>query len=118
MRVEPDLATVRTMQQEKRDYTDNLVFDAFNAGVNDYLSKTLDLQELSGRVDAAWRIVQLEQTLRASSIELRFAELKDPVKDKLKRFELFDRFGAGAFYPTIGAAVDAYLAEHAVDWRP
>jgi hypothetical protein len=27
--------------------------------------------------------------------------MKDPVKDKLKRFELFERFGI--FYPTIGA---------------
>jgi len=32
--------------------------------------------------------------------------MKDPVKDKLKRFELFDRFGAADFYPTIGSAVD------------
>ena len=44
--------------------------------------------------------------------------MKDPVKDKLKRFELFKRFGAADFYPTIGAAVDAYLLEHAVDWKP
>jgi hypothetical protein len=44
--------------------------------------------------------------------------MKDPVKDKLKRFELFDRFGAADFYPTIGSAVDAYLQEHAVDWKP
>jgi high affinity sulfate transporter 1 len=69
-------------------------------------------------VTSADMLAELEQTLRASGIELRFAEVKDPVKDKLKRFELLDRFGAGAFYPTIGAAVDAYLAEHAVDWQP
>ena len=43
--------------------------------------------------------------------------MKDPVKDKLKRFELFDHFGAGSFYPTLGA-VDAYLEEHSVDWKP
>ena len=41
-----------------------------------------------------------------------------PVKDKLKRFELFNQFGADNFYPTLGAAVDAYLAEGAVDWKP
>jgi hypothetical protein len=29
----------------------------------------------------------------------------------------FDRFGAADFYPTIGSAVDAYLEEHAVDWK-
>ncbi|HET7809532.1 MAG TPA: sulfate permease [Steroidobacteraceae bacterium] len=60
----------------------------------------------------------LERELRQSGIELRFAEMKDPVKDKLKRFELFERFGEGSFYPTIGAAVDAYLEDHGVEWAP
>jgi high affinity sulfate transporter 1 len=69
-------------------------------------------------VTSADTLAELEQTLRASSIELHFAEMKDPVKDKLKRFELLARFGSGNFHPTIGAAVDAYLEEHAVDWRP
>nr|WP_202816363.1 SulP family inorganic anion transporter [Immundisolibacter cernigliae] len=69
-------------------------------------------------VTAADMLAELEQALRESGIELRFAEMKDPVKDKLKRFELFERFGAENFYPTLGAAVDAYLHEHAVDWRP
>ena len=69
-------------------------------------------------VTSADTLAELEQTLRASSIELHFAEMKDPVKDKLKRFELLARFGSRNFHPTIGAAVDAYLEEHAVDWRP
>ena len=38
-------------------------------------------------VTSADVLAELEQTLRASGIELRFAEMKDPVKDKLKRFE-------------------------------
>jgi hypothetical protein len=29
-----------------------------------------------------------------------------------------ERFGTESFYPTIGAAVDAYLEEHSVDWKP
>jgi MFS superfamily sulfate permease-like transporter len=69
-------------------------------------------------VTSADMLAELEHTLTESGIELRFAEMKDPVKDKLKRFELFDRFGAADFYPTIGSAVDAYLEEHAVDWKP
>jgi high affinity sulfate transporter 1 len=69
-------------------------------------------------VTSADMLAELEHTLTESSIELRFAEMKDPVKDKLKRFELFERFGAANFYPTIGSAVDAYLKEHAVDWKP
>ena len=42
--------------------------------------------------------------------------MKDPVKDKLKRFGLFARFGEGSFFPTTGAAVSAYLAQHTVEW--
>ena len=69
-------------------------------------------------VTSADMLAELEHSLTESGIELRFAEMKDPVTDKLKRFELFDRFGAADFYPTIGSAVDAYLEEHAVDWKP
>jgi high affinity sulfate transporter 1 len=69
-------------------------------------------------VTSADMLAELEQSLRASGIELRFAEMKDPVKDKLRRFELFERFGESRFHPTIGAAVDAYIEEHVVDWQP
>ena len=70
-------------------------------------------------VTSADMLAELEQSLRASGIELRFAEMKDPVKDKLERFEMLERFGGSAsFYPTIGAAVDAYLEEYVVDWKP
>jgi high affinity sulfate transporter 1 len=69
-------------------------------------------------VTSADMLAELEHALRESGIEMRFAEMKDPVKDKLKRFELLDCFGAASFHPTVGAAVDAYLEEHAVDWKP
>ncbi len=69
-------------------------------------------------VTSADMLAELEQTLRASRIELQFAEVKDPVKDKLKRFGLLDQIGTDTFHPTIGAAVDAYLVEDAVDWKP
>jgi len=69
-------------------------------------------------VTSADMLAELEQTLRESGVEMRFAEMKDPVKDKLKRFELIERFGAASFHPTVGAAVDAYLEEHSVDWKP
>lgn len=68
-------------------------------------------------VTSADMLAELQHALTESGIELRFAEMKDPVKDKLKRFELLERFGAANFYPTIGSAVDAYLQEHAVDWK-
>jgi high affinity sulfate transporter 1 len=69
-------------------------------------------------VTSADMLAELAKTLRESGIELHFAEMKDPVKDKLKRFELFGRLGAANFHPTLGAAVDAYLCEHSVDWKP
>jgi MFS superfamily sulfate permease-like transporter len=67
-------------------------------------------------VTSADMLGELERELRTAGTELRFAEMKDPVKDKLKRFELFTRFGT--FYPTVGAAVDAYLEDFKVDWKP
>lgn len=60
-------------------------------------------------VTAADIVAELDDTLHAQGIELCFAEMKDPVKDKLKRFGLFARFGAETFYATLGEAVDAYL---------
>ena len=69
-------------------------------------------------VTSADMFAELEQTLRTAGIELHFAEMKDPVKDKLKRFELLEHFGPEVFHPTVGAAVDDYLEDHAVDWEP
>jgi high affinity sulfate transporter 1 len=69
-------------------------------------------------VTSADMLAELLHALNDSAVELRFAEMKDPVKDKLKRFELLDQFGEMNFHPTLGAAVDAYLAEHSVDWKP
>ena len=60
-------------------------------------------------------LAELDETLHAAGIELCFAEMKDPVKDKLKRFGLFARFGEEAFFPTLGAAVSSYLKTHRVD---
>jgi high affinity sulfate transporter 1 len=71
-------------------------------------------------VTSADMLVELEQSLRNSGVELRFAEMKDPVKDKLRYLEVLARIGAddSIFQPTVGAAVDAYLEEHGVDWTP
>jgi MFS superfamily sulfate permease-like transporter len=67
-------------------------------------------------VTAADAVSELDETLHAASIELCFAEMKDPVKDKLRRFGLFARFGEQTFFATLGEAVNAYLATHPVDW--
>jgi MFS superfamily sulfate permease-like transporter len=66
-------------------------------------------------VTAADALSELEGALRAAGTELRFAELKDPVKDKLRRFGLLESLGGEAvFFPTIGSAVDEYLNTHAM----
>ena len=67
-------------------------------------------------ITAADILAELDEALRESGIELCFAELKDPVKDKLKRFGLFTQLGERVFFPTLGAAVSAYLEVHPVDW--
>jgi high affinity sulfate transporter 1 len=68
-------------------------------------------------VTSADMLAELEQTLRAANVELHFAEVKHPVQDKLKRFGLLDRIGIDNFHPTIGAAVDRYLADHVVNFK-
>jgi MFS superfamily sulfate permease-like transporter len=67
-------------------------------------------------VTAADSLEELDMALREAGIELCFAELKDPVKDKLKRFGLFAQIGERSFFPTVGAAVGSYLEGHEVDW--
>ena len=69
-------------------------------------------------VTSADMLAELDQALIESGVDLGFAEMKDPVKDKLKRFELLEHLGSASFYPTVSAAVDAYLEDHAVDWKP
>jgi high affinity sulfate transporter 1 len=60
-------------------------------------------------VTSADMLAELDETLHAAGIKLCVAGMKDPVKDKLKRFGLFTRFGESAFFATIGAAVSSYL---------
>jgi high affinity sulfate transporter 1 len=59
---------------------------------------------------------ELQKNLKESGITLIFAELKDPVKDKLKRFGLYAEMSDDAFFPTLGAAVNRYLKTHDVAW--
>jgi high affinity sulfate transporter 1 len=63
-------------------------------------------------VTAADMLMELDATLVSSGIELCFAEMKDPVKDKLKRFGLYSPLGERAFFPTVEAAVRKYTAAH------
>ena len=62
-------------------------------------------------VTSADMLRELDDELRAAGVVLHFAEMKDPVKDKLRRFGLAERF-ARRFFATIDEAVGAYLDTH------
>ncbi|TWB90555.1 high affinity sulfate transporter 1 [Bradyrhizobium macuxiense] len=68
-------------------------------------------------VTACDTVAELDEALHERGIELCFAELKDPVKDKLKRFGLFAQLGEGYFFPTIGSAVSGYLEINKLEWE-
>ena len=68
-------------------------------------------------VSAGDTVAELDEALHAQGIEFCFAELKDPVKDKLKRFGLFSQLGEQFFFPTVGAAVSSYLEINDVEWE-
>jgi hypothetical protein len=51
-------------------------------------------------------------------VTLAFAELKGPVKDRLRRYELSEAVGPDRFFPTIGTAVDADATGTTwIDWE-
>jgi len=61
-------------------------------------------------ITAADMLCELDESLQQQGIELCFAEMKGPVKDKLKRFGLFSHFGQQTFFATIDDAVRACRA--------
>ncbi|MBO0813869.1 MAG: sulfate permease [Actinobacteria bacterium] len=58
----------------------------------------------------------LDEALNARGISLVFAELKDPVRSKIERYGLTRTIDPGHFFPTIGAAVEAFRAETGAQW--
>ena len=65
---------------------------------------------------AADVLAELVTSLEEQGRSLKFAELKDPVQDSLKRYGLFERLGSSAFFPTVGTAVDGYVAVTGTPW--
>jgi MFS superfamily sulfate permease-like transporter len=60
---------------------------------------------------AADMLVELDLELNAAGKHLIFAELKEPVKDKIVRYGLLDTIDRRHFYPTIDLAVAAFYEE-------
>jgi high affinity sulfate transporter 1 len=67
-------------------------------------------------ITSADMLTELDEELHQSGIKLCFAQMKGPVKDRLKTYGLFNTIGADHFFPTIGQAVDHYVATKQVDW--
>ncbi|KUY85446.1 transporter [Burkholderia territorii] len=60
-------------------------------------------------VSAADRLVALHEELGERGIAMNFAEMKGPVKDRLRAYGLFDVFGAASFFPTVTDAVARHV---------
>jgi MFS superfamily sulfate permease-like transporter len=58
----------------------------------------------------------LDEELNAQGISLVFAELKDPVRDKIERYGLTRTIDPRHFFPTIEAAIGAFREETGADW--
>jgi high affinity sulfate transporter 1 len=65
---------------------------------------------------AADLLTDLDEELNARGISLVFAELKDPVREKVERYGLTRTIDPRHFFPTIGAVVAAFRAETGVSW--
>ena len=58
----------------------------------------------------------LDEALNAQGVSLVFAELKDPVREKIERYGLTRTIDPRHFFPTIEAAVTAFREETGAQW--
>jgi MFS superfamily sulfate permease-like transporter len=67
---------------------------------------------------AADMLHELDEDLDAVGIQLVFAEMKDPVRSKLDRYELTRAIEPHHFFPTLHAALDAFQERTGAEWQP
>ena len=60
---------------------------------------------------------ELDAWLNERGVSLVFAEMKDPVRQKIERYELSRTIDPAHFFPTPGAAVDQYVCETGATWQ-
>jgi len=65
---------------------------------------------------AADMLHEVDEWLNARGISLVIAEMKDPVRRKVNRYELTRTIDPAHFFPTIGAATKAFRDETGADW--
>jgi high affinity sulfate transporter 1 len=61
---------------------------------------------------------ELDEWLNARGVSLVFAEMKDPVRQKIERYELTRTINPDHFFPTLDEAVERYVADTGATWRP
>jgi high affinity sulfate transporter 1 len=66
---------------------------------------------------AADMLTDLDSWLNERGASLVFAELKDPVREKIERYELTKTIDPAHFFPTIDDAVAAYVGETGAVWQ-
>ena len=67
---------------------------------------------------AADMLAALDEELNAKGTSLVFAELKDPVRAKLERYELIGPLDPDHFFPTLDAAVERFREKTGATWVP
>jgi high affinity sulfate transporter 1 len=65
---------------------------------------------------AADMLQSLDEAINARGISLVFAEMKDPVRQKIERYELTKTIDPKHFFPTLDSAISAFREETGADW--
>ncbi|MFO0755150.1 MAG: sulfate permease [Byssovorax sp.] len=65
---------------------------------------------------AAETLEELDKELASRGAEFAFAEMKDPVRDRLESYGLQKKIGREFFFPTLGVAVRSYVDRNGVPW--
>ena len=60
---------------------------------------------------------ELDAWLNARGVSLVFAEMKDPVREKVDRYELTRTIDPAHFLPTLDEAVAEYVRQTGATWR-
>lgn len=68
-------------------------------------------------ITAADVLITLHGELLSQGVELWFAGMKGPVKDRLQHYGTLDHIGHGFFTPTVGSMVLQYRKNYDVDWK-
>jgi MFS superfamily sulfate permease-like transporter len=97
-------------------FRDSVIAAVRNAGIP--VSRVVIAAEPITDLDstAADMLAGLDSELTEQGVDLAFAELRDPMKDRLRSFGFLEQIGHEKFYMTLGQAVRSYVTETGVEW--